>query len=53
MVSGLIFLAHGAQKLFGVRLGGVAGMMEGFGIPAPALAAVALTLVELVGSVAL
>ena len=53
VVSGLIFLAHGAQKLFGVGLGGVAGMMESFGIPAPALAAVALTLVELVGSVAL
>ena len=50
VVSGLIFLAHGAQKLFGVGLGGVAGTMEGFGIPAPALAAVPLAVSMLVAT---
>lgn len=52
-VVGLIFLAHGAQKLFGMGFGGVAGMMEGLGLPAPALAAGVLILVELVGGAAL
>ena len=50
---GTIFLAHGAQKLFDEGFGGVAGMMERFGVPAPALAAVAFVLVELVGGAAL
>ncbi len=53
VVVGLIFVAHGAQKLFGEGFGGAAGMMEGLGTPAPALAAVALVLVELVGGAAL
>jgi putative oxidoreductase len=52
-VVGLIFVAHGAQKLFGEGFGGVAGMMEGLGMPAPSLAAVALILVELLGGAAL
>ena len=52
-VVGLIFLAHGAQKLFDMGFGGVAGMMEGLGIPAPALTALVLTLVELIGGAAL
>ena len=53
VMVGLIFLAHGAQKLFGDGFGGVAGMMEGLGVPVPSLAAVALVLVELLGGVAL
>ena len=53
VVVGLIALAHGLQKLFGQGFDGVAGMMEGLGIPAPALAAVALVLTEVVGGVAL
>lgn len=52
-VVGLIFVAHGAQKLFGEGFGGVASMMEGLGMPAPSLAAVALVLVELLGGAAL
>jgi putative oxidoreductase len=52
-VVGLIFLAHGAQKLFGEGVGVVAGMTEGLGIPLPVLAAVALILVELAGGAAL
>jgi putative oxidoreductase len=50
---GLICLAHGTQKLLGDGFDGVAGMMEGLGVPAPALAAVALVLTEVVGGAAL
>jgi putative oxidoreductase len=53
VIVGLIFLAHGGQKLLGQGFGGVAGMTEGLGLPAPALAAVALVLVELLGGAAL
>jgi putative oxidoreductase len=53
VVVGLIFLAHGTQKLLGQGFGGVGDMMEGIGVPAPAVAAVALVLVELVGGAAL
>jgi uncharacterized membrane protein YphA (DoxX/SURF4 family) len=35
VVVGLIFLAHGGQKLLGEGLVGVAGMMEGLGTPWP------------------
>lgn len=53
VVIGLIALAHGTQKLFGQGFDGVASMMEGLGVPAPALAAVALVLTEVVGGTAL
>jgi putative oxidoreductase len=53
VVVGIVFLAHGLQKLFLVGFGGVAGMMEGLGVPAPGLFAVILTLVELLGGLAL
>ena len=53
VVVGLISLAHGTQKLFGDGFDGVANMMEGLGVPAPALAAVALILTEVVGGAAL
>jgi putative oxidoreductase len=53
VVVGLISLAHGTQKLFGEGFDGVAAMMEGLGVPAPALAAVALVLTEVVGGAAL
>ncbi len=53
VVVGLISLAHGTQKLFGDGFDGVASMMEGLGVPAPALAAVALILTEVVGGAAL
>jgi putative oxidoreductase len=50
VVVGLIFLAHGTQKLLGQGFGGVGDMMEGIGVPVPAVAAV---VVELVGGAAL
>jgi putative oxidoreductase len=53
VMVGFIFLAHGSQKLFGQGFDGVASMMEGLGVPAPALAAVALVLTEVVGGAAL
>jgi putative oxidoreductase len=53
VVVGLISLTHGTQKLFGEGFDGVASMMEGLGVPAPALAAVALVLTEVVGGAAL
>lgn len=53
VVVGLIFLAHGGQKLLGQGFDGVVGMTEGLGIPAPAVSAVVLVLVEFVGGAAL
>lgn len=53
VVVGLIFLAHGAQKLFGDGINGVAGTTEGLGMPAPTLAAGILVFVEVVGGAAL
>lgn len=53
VVTGIIFLMHGQQKLFEFGIGGVSGMMTGLGVPAPGLMAIVVTLVELVGGIAL
>ena len=53
VVVGVVFLVHGAQKLFGFGFGGVAGLLGGLGVPAPGLFAVVVTLVEVVGGIAL
>jgi putative oxidoreductase len=53
VVVGIVFFVHGLQKLFVMGFGGVAGMMEGLAVPAPGLFAVVLTLVELLGGLAL
>lgn len=53
VVAGIIFLMHGQQKMFEFGIGGVTGMMTGLGVPAPGLMAVIVTLVELVGGIAL
>lgn len=53
VVTGIIFLMHGQQKLFEFGIGGVTGMMTGLGVPAPGLMAIVVTLVELVGGLAL
>ncbi len=50
---GVIFLMHGWQKLFVWGLAGVAAFLGKLGVPAPALAAPILTLVELLGGAAL
>ena len=53
VVVGIVFLAHGGQKLFVWGRGGVAGSFAQIGIPAPMLAAVVVTLVECLGGLAL
>lgn len=53
VVVGVVFLVHGAQKLFLMGFGGVTGMLGGLGVPAPGFFAVIVTLVELLGGLAL
>ncbi len=53
LVVGMVFLAHGGQKLFVWGFGNVAAFMGKIGIPAPMLAAVVVTLVEFLGGLAL
>ena len=53
VVVGIVFVVHGGQKLFLMGFGGVAGMLGGLGVPAPGFFAVIVTLVELLGGLAL
>jgi putative oxidoreductase len=53
IVVGIVFAAHGAQKLFVIGLGGVTHMFHGLGIPSPYIAAIVVTLVEFIGGIAL
>jgi putative oxidoreductase len=53
VVVGIVFLAHGGQKLFLWGFAGVAGFFGQVGIPAPMLAAIVVTLVECLGGLAL
>jgi putative oxidoreductase len=53
VVAGIVFAAHGGQKLFGYGLEGVIGGFAGMGIPFASIAAPAITALELVGGVAL
>src|SRR5436190_4663765 len=53
LAVGLVFVVHGAQKLFVFGLGGAAGFMGKVGIPLPFLAAGVVTAVELLGGSAL
>lgn len=53
IVVGLTFFMHGQQKLFQMGIGGVGGFFGSLGIPAPELAAVVVSLVEIVGGLAL
>lgn len=53
VVIGIVFLAHGWQKLFQLGFHGVAGFFGGAGIPLPFVSAVIVTLVEFAGGIAL
>ena len=50
---GVVFLMHGWQKMFVMHFAGVGGFLGKLGVPLPAVAAVVLTLVELLGGAAL
>ena len=53
VVAGIIFFAHGWQKLFGFGFHGVAGFFGTMGIPLPAVTSVIVTIVEFFGGLAL
>jgi putative oxidoreductase len=53
IVVGAIFVAHGAQKLFTFGLAGVTGSFTHMGIPAAAIVAPAVSILEFAGGLAL
>ena len=53
IVVGLVFLMHGAQKLFVFGLSGTADIMGKLGLPLPAVSATVVIAVELLGGLAI
>jgi putative oxidoreductase len=50
---GIVFVAHGLQKLNDIGVDGVAGGFRKMGVPAPGISAYFATFVELIGGAAL
>lgn len=50
---GVVFIAHGYQKVFGWGIGGVANTFQGMGIPLPLISAILASFTELLGGIAL
>jgi len=53
IVVGIVFFAHGYQKVFTYGFHGVTGMFGHIGIPLPAVSALAVMVVEFVGGILL
>ncbi|MBI3826612.1 MAG: DoxX family protein [Candidatus Rokubacteria bacterium] len=53
VIFGIIFAAHGGQKVWVFGLEGTIKLFTSLGIPAPALTATGVTAVELIGGLAL
>ena len=53
IVVGLVFLMHGAQKLFIFGVGGTADIMDKLGLPLPLVCAAIVITVELLGGLAI
>jgi len=53
IILGIVFFAHGYLKFFKMGMDGVVGFFTSLGIPAPALAAWVVTVLEMIGGVAL
>ncbi|MEO7503027.1 MAG: DoxX family protein [Gemmatimonadaceae bacterium] len=53
IILGVVFFAHGYLKFFKMGMDGVVGFFTSLGIPAPAVAAWGVTILEMIGGLAL
>jgi len=53
VITGVVFIAHGAQKLFVYGLAGVSGGFAQMGVPMPTISAVLVTFLEFFGGIGL